>query len=485
MPTWDDIIKGQRERIAAKLAERKTYEESISEVREACLSDGGRKPTDAEAATVLAARGAKNALDAEIDNLRDKLAEDQAERDADDKASELTRQITPVADAPKYDQTARISSEPRTYTERASYSNERSFFQDLYASEQRGDFAARDRLTRHSNEVLVEREMSERALATGGLAGLVPPQYLVDKYALLARAGRPTANVMPSEPIPSVGMSFIIPRGTTGSSAAVQASENAALSTTDEVWGNVTVNVASVGGYAPVSRQSLERGTPGVDQIIFKDLVGAYGVAVDQQVLSGTGSSGQTLGILATSGVNQATAFGAAATVTTFYSKLAGQINAVETGRYRAPNLVIMHPRRWNWLLLQVDTQGRPLVLPSGNGLFNSLGIYDPEGANPTSAVPVGSIFGIPVITDASIPTSVGTGPEDQVIVMYKEDAILYEDSSSPTTVAFEQTAATSLTVTLVAYGYIAFTAGRYPLATGIVGGNAGTLGFGLVAPTF
>lgn len=484
MPTWDDVIKGQRERIAAKLAERKTHEESISDVQARCLSDGGRAPSDDEATLVREARAAKNTIDAELDKMRDELAANETERAADVSADALTRQITPTADAPKYDQVGRIQAEPRTYTERASYANERSFFQDLYQAEMRGDFAARDRLTRHSNEVLIEREMSERALATGGLAGLVPPQYLVDKYALLARAGRPAANVMPTEPIPSVGMSFLIPRGTTGASAAVQASENSALSTTDEVWSNVTVNVASVGGYAPVSRQSLERGTPGVDQIIFRDLVGAYGVAVDQQVLTGTGASGQTLGILQTASINQSTAFVAAATTATFYTKLAGQLNAVETTRYRAPNLIIMHPRRWNWLLTQVDTAGRPLVVPNQNGAFNALGLYDSNSADPPMAIPVGSILGLPVITDASIPTAVGSGPEDQVIVMYKDDSILYEDSSSPTTVAFEQTAATTLTVTLVAYGYVAFTAGRYPSAVGVVGGNSAA-GFGLIAPTF
>lgn len=481
---WEQLMKAKRAAIAAKLAERKTHADAITAVQEACTADEGRAPTADEATVVRSARAGRDAVDAELDALRNELNELEAERAADDAAAALSRQISDGAGAPAYDGVARVGAEERTYTEKKSYAAERSFFQDLYASEVRGDFGARDRLIRHSNEVLVEREMSERALATGGLAGLVPPQYLVDKYALLARAGRPTANIVPSEPIPSVGMSFLIPRGTTGASAGVQASENSALSTTDEVWSNVTVNVASVGGYAPVSRQSLERGTPGVDTIIFKDLVGAYGVAVDQQVLSGTGSSGQTLGILATSSINQATAFGAAATAATFYSKVAGQINAVETSRYRAPNVIIMHPRRWNWLLLQVDTAGRPLVVPNQNGPFNAFGVAK-EPLDTPLATPVGMFLGLPVITDASIPTSVGTGPEDQVIVAYLDDMILYEDSSSPTTVAFEQTAATTLTVTLVAYGYVAFTAGRYPSAVGVVGGNAGGAGFGLVAPTF
>jgi two-component sensor histidine kinase len=89
------------------------------------------------------------------------------------------------------------------------------------------------------------------------------------------------------------------------------------------------------------------------------------------------------------------------------------------------------------------------------------------------------------VITDANLPTSVGTGPEDVVIVARRADLLLWEDGDgTPTELRFEQTLGTQLTVELVAYGYAAFTAGRYPTAVGTIGGNA-TIGNGLVAPTF
>jgi HK97 family phage major capsid protein len=252
------------------------------------------------------------------------------------------------------------------------------------------------------------------------------------------------------------------------------------------VWANLTIPVVTVAGQQDISRQSLERGTPGIDEIIFMDIAGAYGVAVDQQVISGTGTSGQALGILATSGVNQATAFGAAATAATFYSKTAGQVNAVETTRFLAPDIIWMHPRRWNWMLTQYDTQGRPLVVPLQNSQsVNALGSFTDHVDTPAASVS-GIFLGLPVVTDASIPTAVGTGPEDQVIVARREDLMLWENGDGmPQRLTFEQTLGNQLTVKLVAYNYIAFTAGRYPTAVGIVGGNAGTAGFGLAAPLF
>src|SRR5689334_7205329 len=99
--------------------------------------------------------------------------------------------------------------------------------------------------------------MTERATNTGSFAGLIVPQYLVDLAAPVLRAGRPFANsIGPSLPLPETGMTFTIPRGTTGASSAIQATENSSVSATDEVWANLTLNVATCAGQADVSRQS-------------------------------------------------------------------------------------------------------------------------------------------------------------------------------------------------------------------------------------
>ena len=49
----------------------------------------------------------------------------------------------------------------------------------------------------------------------------------------------------------------------------------------------------------------------------------------------------------------------------------------------------------------------------------------------------------------------------------------------------YEQTLGNQLTVKFVCASYAGFTAARYPSAISLIGGNAGTAGFGQIAPTF
>lgn len=478
MATIAEIIAQKEAEVASKRALITAFATERAALIAPLAADASLSTEDQERFDKLTSD--KRAAETALEPIEAKIVELRNEKDDDDK---LTR-----AAAEKHQGAARIApavvtSEERTYNKGNKW--QRSFFGDMYAAEYAGDYSARERLDQHRREAMVEGEMTQRAGTTTGFAGLVPPVYLPDDYALLARAGRPIANSVRHLDLPPEGMSIIIPRGTTGASAAIQASENATVSNTDEVWTNVTVPVVTIAGQQVVSRQSLERGQ-GIDDIIFADLYAAYNVALDAQVISGTGSSGQALGILNTSGVNQATAFGAAATASTYYLKGAGQLAAVETSRFMAPDVIFMHPRRWAWLVGQVDSQGRPLVVPNMNGPFNSLALGDIPKDTPAS-VPVGWQYGLPVITDASIPTNLGTGTlEDVVIVARWEDLYLWENGDgAPFQLRFEQTAGPNLSVTLVAYNYAAFTAGRYPAAVGLVGGNAGTSGFGLTTPSF
>jgi HK97 family phage major capsid protein len=447
---------------------------------------------------ITAATAARDAFDPEITTLTERESTLVAEEAREAELTTLMNRVAPGSGAVAQARTSGterapgdgvVRREDRTYTADKDRTGSASFFADLYRSTKPGnrDFAAEERLRRHDTELRVEREAStmvERATTTTSYAGLIPPQYLVDQYALVARAGRPYANSVVNLELPNAGMSFVIPRGTTGATAAIQSTQNTSVSSTDEVWADLTVPVATIAGQQDVSRQSLERGTPGLDQIVFADIAGAYGVAVDVQTLSGTGASGQVLGTLATAGINQATAFTAAGTPATVYTKMAGQLSAIETTRFLAPDLIVMHPRRWNWFLGQVDAAGRPFVVPDTNGPFNALGVAR-EPVDTPSTRPVGQMLGLNVITDASIPTAVGTGPEDQILIVRRADMLLWEDGpGTPHQLTFEQTLGNQLTVKLVAYGYIAFTAGRYPTAVGVVGGNSAST-FGLVAPTF
>ena len=392
-----------------------------------------------------------------------------------------------------------VRREERTYSKHKNVAGETSFFADAFNA-QLGDFTARQRLERHLNEVRVENEFvsqrETRAVATSGFAGLVVPQYLVDAAALALRNGRPTANICRKLQLPPQGMSLIIPRGTTAATAASQATENSAASNTDEVWTNLTVSVVTIAGQQQVSRQSLERGTPGLDELIYLDLAGAYHAQLDTQVLNGSGSSGQMLGIIQTGSIGAATAFGAAPTAANFSLKVAGQVaNVSGAGAQVSPGYIIMAPRRWGWLNGLVDTSNRPIVVPNAQGPYNAV-ILNATGASSdggegsqvstTLARVVGTLQGLPVIVDPNMPTNVGTNTEDIVVVGDFNQALLWEEGDGmPRMLRFEQTLGNQLTTALVVYGYAAFSAGRYPTAFGKVGGLDSTATFGLVAPSF
>lgn len=492
--TLDALIEQLRTRQDAKLTERKAHDTALDAIRSACVASGN-DPTDAEATQVETARAAKAAIDAELTVLSERIAELEGEKVRDEAAARLVRDGV----KPAYDGVARVGQEPRTYTRATANGRDAvSFFSDAHNSLE-GDFDARSRIERHGREVKVEREGSpdreKRAVSTSGFAGLIVPQYLVDAAALALRNGRPVANTCTNLPLPDQGMSFLVPRGTTGAATAIQASENASAQSTDEVWANLTVNVATIAGQQDVSRQSLERGTPGLDELIYLDLAGAYMANLDTQVITGTGASGQLLGILNTAGINAATAFGVVPSPTSFTLKLAGQVQAIgASGSILQPKVIAMHPRRWGWIQSLVDTAGRPLAVASAVSPWNAMGLISAPGGQSNDGSPTTSDVqfvgvlanGLPVVTDANIPTNVGTNVEDIVLVYDNRQLYLWEQNGGmPQQLRFEQTLGNQLTVKIVVYSYAAFAAGRYPTAVGKIGGLDSTATFGLVAPTF
>jgi hypothetical protein len=91
------------------------------------------------------------------------------------------------------------------------------------------------------------------------------------------------------------------------------------------------------------------------------------------------------------------------------------------------------------------------------------------------------AIAGIPIISDANVITTNGTGAnEDVIIVGHTSESHLWEQGDgSPMMLRFEDVKSAELEVKMVVYGYSAYTANRYPNAFALVGGT------GLVTPTF
>lgn len=351
-----------------------------------------------------------------------------------------------------------VKREARTYNPQGSH----SFIADAYAAQFNNDYNAAERLARHANEERIER----RDVTSSNFAGLVVPQYLTDLAAPYARAGRVTADLARKHALPDAGLTLSISKVTTGSSVAAQ-SEGASVSETNMDDTKLDISVNTYAGQQNVSRQAIERGT-NIDSLVMADLVSAYHTTLNTAVVAE---------LLASAG-NAVTYTDASPTVAELYPKLLDSVQKVQTSFFAGPNVIIMHPRRLAFILAAVDSSNRPLAVPTPQGPMNA---FAAGAGAPVYGNSGYSIAGLPVFTDATISTSQGAGTnQDTIYIGNSQELHLWEQGSGePMMLRFEQPKSAELDVTMIVYGYAAFTANRYPSAWSQINGT------GLVTPTF
>jgi HK97 family phage major capsid protein len=325
---------------------------------------------------------------------------------------EAARAALPVApaedDKPAERSRVSVGNEPLVYRAHEE-GGKASFFADVYAS-RKGDPSAAERLERHSRQAAELRVNPNSTDGTGG--DFVFPVYLMSEWLKLARAGRPFANAVNNKQLPLGTDSINLPGISTGASVAKQI-DGGSVSSTDVTTKTVTIPVNTAAGQQDFSRQLFDRTIAsgmGIDQIIFDDLARAYATVIDNACLNGTGTNEAT-GLLSTSGVLTSTYTDSSPTLGGLYKKIADSIQQIHSTRFMPPTAIVMHPRRWAFCLAALDGQNRPLIVPAagGNQAINADGLL----AQVASENIVGSIQGLPVIVDSSIPTNnFGTNPQ-------------------------------------------------------------------------
>jgi len=407
---------------------------------------------------------------------KDLKTKDGEIRSYDERITELSeeaereQQLTAGAAAVRKAQARAQVTEGRTYDD----GNGQSYFRDLARTQLNldGDGASRERLQRHAQDVATAPEYRDLNRTDGNGGYFVPPAWLMSQWIDLARAGRATANLANSQPLPPGTDSISIPKMATGTSTAIQTADNAAVSETDLTDTSVTAPVRTVAGQQDVAVQLLDQSPVNFDQVVFRDLMADFATKVDLQVIAGSGSSGQVTGIRSTSGIETVTA--GTATVKSVYAKIADAVQRVHTLRFMPPTVIVMHPRRWAWFLAATDTTDRPLVVPQAGNPQNAIATLGAVAAEQV----VGQMHGLPVVTDPNLPTTLGTGTnEDVILVMRASDLLLWE--SGIRSRVLPDVGSGTLTTRLQVYGYLAFSAARYPKSVVEIGGA------GLVAPTF
>jgi len=417
---------------------------------------------DAEASVFAEKREAVKAKDAEIEELSAKIKDLEDDEQREQRAAQVLAEHRQTGERRER---VTVTSEPETYRK----GGQASYFRDLYRATEKGDRQAAERLQRNDREV-----MEQRAVTTtdGSMGEFVPPLWMVNDYVALARAGRVAADRVRHQPLPAGTDSISLPKVASGTAVAEQSSQNTAVQNTDATLGSVTASVATIAGQQVVPQQLLDQSPINVDAILLADLAADYAVKLDTFVINNNAANKR--GLLNVSGLNAVTYTDATPTVAELYPKVADGIQLVHTNRFMPADTILMHPRRWAWLTAQVDTQGRPLVVPVANMPQNALAAM---GENASEGF-VGTMQGLPVYVDPNIPTNLGAGTnEDRVIILRADDVILFE--STPRAEVFRETKAAPLSVLLRFFNYAAIHSERYPKSISVISGT------GLIAPTF
>lgn len=316
-----------------------------------------------------------------------------------------TAPAAPEATETRTSTTTTQDRDPGHYTRSSS----NSFFADLHHARS-GDEDASRRLAEHN-----------RALSTGTHgAGVVPPKWLTEEFAEVARQGRRVASVVRNIPLGDDPRPLTLPKQTAGVDTAVaeQSAENAATTFPDLYNTGVdTVTPKATVGGAKVSRQMLDMSNPAIDQLIYGDLLAAYNQKVEAKVVAtmdtAAGTAVKTYATLAT-------AWAAALTVSS--GKIAASADllaaaiAVRNARKLPADIAIMSVVRYGDYLGLTDSSGRPIMPLSENGPSNVVGTGSP-------AVD-GRIHGLGVIASDGI-----TQFPESIIVARSQDTLLFESN--------------------------------------------------------
>lgn len=480
------MLTALRNKLKGLLDERAERQAAMDSILTAVETEGRSDLTPEETAEFAEIRSRLAELDAEREPIEARIREIE-EIEERNRAAEEARSLIDAGTPGEPEGRAETPDRVRVGSEAGVYRPDvrASFFADALAvREGRATRGAAERIRRHAEisevELRAGADPETRDVGTSAFGGLVVPQYLVDEFAPVLRNGQALLNAVRNEPLPAEGMSLVIPRGQTGSAVAPQSSQNSAVQETNVDFDNdLTVAVNTFAGQQDVSRQSIERGTPGLDRLVYQDLVADYAETVDASAIADDGTSGTHVGLLNATGENTVTYTDASPTVAEIWPKLADALQKIAGTRKRPASFWLMHGRRWGWFTAALDTAGRPVVGQDPGVAMNIMGTAMAEKFGEGQVV--GTLMGLPVVLDNNIPTNLGGSTnEDRIFAIRSEDPIYWrEGDGMPRELRFEDVGSASLTVKLLVYGYSAFTPDRRPEGLATISGT------GLATPSF
>lgn len=475
MMTFDELILSAEVEQDQALKRRERALATVKLVHAKARQEGRARLTEDEDAEVAAAMETHQRAEDDLSGIKSKLAQLHSAKAAEESADRAMQDVrvdhkTTAAAKPAYDRVARIGQEERTYHP-GNCRRGVEFLRDVLAARYGNAVEAQARLTTHMREERVERgQYLERAVGTGAFAGLTVPQYLTEFYAPAVAARRPFADAMTRLDLPAQGMTVNISRITTGSSVALQANENDAVSETNMDDTLLTEIVQTAAGRQTISRQGVERGT-GIEEVTMRDLQRRWATNLDSTIISQS-----TTGLAAVS--TSTTYDDATPTGAELYPKLLGAMAGSEAALLgeATPDIAVMHSRRFYWMQKEM-TSTWPMFGQPGIGA-QQVGVNYAEryGAGFRGLLPNGTAM----IVDNNVAINLGTATsQDEIYIAPSEESYLWEDPNAPQFIRTEEAKAENLGIVLVLYGYFAYTMRRYANSHQKIGGT------GLATPSF
>jgi len=148
--------------------------------------------------------------------------------------------------------------------------------------------------------------LSQRAtyVTSGATTGgnLVATDLLADDFIEALRNSSPVVGLGVRTLTGLVG-DVAIPRRSGVASTYYLANETTAITQSESTFDQISMSPKNLAALSRYSRQTLLQATPGIEELIRRDLTDGINAAVDSAVLNGSGSSGQPTGIRNTSGI--------------------------------------------------------------------------------------------------------------------------------------------------------------------------------------
>ncbi|HEY1831116.1 MAG TPA: transposase [Acidimicrobiales bacterium] len=280
---------------------------------------------------------------------------------------------------------------------------------------------------------------------SGSDGSFVTPVYLMQPVGFLSPE-RAFTNQCNAQVLPEYGLSISVPSFTSTGAVGQQAGgENTAVGISSPSGARLTANLVSISGSITISQQLADRsGSPGVsaDAIIQTQLEEQLDAAVDAYVL------GQVI-----AGAGTITDTGSFS-IPSLYGDLrsAREQMANTAGFRRQATHLFSTSNAWGATTDQVDTAGRPLIVPSyaAQPLAALAAASSPKAAGWTGHQMPGSLNWF---VDDSIPTT-DSGAETRLLVARPNDILTW--IGAPLVYAFPKTNANDLSVVVGLRAYVA-----------------------------